>query len=128
MTYPLSRMMSLATAGYASYALVEPRHLGRFLVTGKKEQRAYDSVAMTYGARDLAISSVGLLARSERAISAAMVIRILSDIGDGLLLASRVDDDETRAEVLAVTFGWAGLNLVALRRDRRAARKKGRLV
>ena len=28
MTFPLSRMMSAATASYGAYALTQPRHLG----------------------------------------------------------------------------------------------------
>ena len=119
----LSRLMSTATASYGVYALAEPRHLGRFVTSKKSDQADYDLLAHTYGARDLAISSVALLGRSERTVSAAMMIRIVCDMSDGLLLSARAEDDETRQKILGVTFGWAALNAVALVRDRRAARR-----
>jgi hypothetical protein len=74
--------------------------------------------------RDLAISAFGVLGRSDKTVSTAMRIRILCDIGDGVLLATKAKDDETRAKVLGVTLGWAALNYLALRVDRRRAAKR----
>ena len=122
----LSRLMSTATASYGVYALAEPRHLGRFVTADKKEQASYDTLAQTYGARDLAISAVGVFGRSERTVRAAMVIRIVCDVSDGLILSARAQDEETRQKILGVTFGWAALNAVALLRDRRVARRVAR--
>ena len=121
MSFPLSRLMSTATATYGVYALANPRHLGD--AVDPKHADDYDLLATTYGARDLTISTVGLLGRSEKTISAAMVIRIVCDISDGLILATRAKDDATRQKVLGVTFGWAALNTLALVSDRRRARK-----
>jgi len=121
MTFPLSRLMSTATATYGVYALANPRHLGD--VVDPKHAADYDVLAATYGARDLAISSVGLLGRSEKTVSAAMLIRIACDVSDGLILAARTKDDATRQKVLGVTFGWAALNALALAADRRRARR-----
>jgi hypothetical protein len=121
MTFPLSRLMSTATATYGVYALANPRHLGH--VVDPKNPDDYDLLASTYGARDLAISTVALRGRSEKAISAAMVIRIACDVSDGLILATRARDDATRQKLLGVTFGWAALNTLALVSDRRRARK-----
>lgn len=125
MTFPLSRFMSTATASYGVYALVEPRHLGN--AVDSKNAAAYDLVAQTFGARDLAVSSLGMFGRSEKTISAAMVMRILLDVSDGLLLATKAQDEETRNKVLSVTFGWATLNALALSMDRRRA-KRGRTI
>ncbi len=121
MSFPLSRLMSTATATYGVYALANPRHLGD--AVDPKHADDYDLLATTYGARDLTISTVGLLGRSEKTISAAMAIRIACDISDGLILATRAKDDATRQKVLGVTFGWAALNTLALVSDRRRARK-----
>ena len=121
MSFPLSRLMSTATATYGVYALANPRHLGD--AVDPKHAADYDLLATTYGARDLTISTVGLLGRSEKTISAAMAIRIACDISDGLILATRAKDDATRQKVLGVTFGWAALNTLALVSDRRRARK-----
>ena len=121
MSFPLSRLMSTATATYGVYALANPRHLGD--AVDPKHADDYDLLATTYGARDLTISTVGLLGRSDKTISAAMAIRIACDISDGLILATRAKDDATRQKVLGVTFGWAALNTLALVSDRRRARK-----
>ena len=128
MTYRLSRLMSAATASYGVYALAEPRHLGKTLTKNPKEQADYDVLAQTYGARDLAISAVGMLSRSERAVTAAMVIRIVCDASDGLILSAKAKDEETRNKVLAVTFGWAGLNALALSVDRRRAKRRTKIT
>ena len=118
-----SRLMSAATASYGAYALATPRHLGRFLTDDRRRQGDFDLLAQTYGARDLAISTVGMLGRSERTVTAAMLIRVACDVSDGLLLSAKAQDDEARAKVLGVTFGWAALNLLALARDRRVSRR-----
>jgi len=122
MSYRLSRLMSAATASYGVYALAQPRHLGN--AVDPRNADDYDLLATTYGARDLAISSVGVLARSEKAVGAAMVIRILCDVLDGAILAARTRDDASRQKVLGVTLGWAGLNAAALAVDRRRARTR----
>lgn len=114
-------MMSTATATYGVYALANPRHLGD--AVDPKHAGDYDLLATTYGARDLAISSVGLLGRSGKTVSAAMLIRIACDVSDGLILAARAKDDATRQKVLGVTFGWAALNALALAADRRRSRR-----
>jgi hypothetical protein len=114
MSYKLSRFMSTATAGYGAFALVSPEHLGNALGADKKDMPGLHLLAQTYGVRDLAISSLGIFGRSGKTVKAAMLLRIAMDLGDGLLLSSKTDDDEIRTKVLAVTLGWAGLNALAL--------------
>jgi hypothetical protein len=121
MSFPLSRLMSAATASYGVYALVSPRHLGNALTADPVEQAEYDVLARTYGARDLTVSAVGLLARNGEAVTAAMVVRIASDLSDCVLLSLQAKDSTARAKVLGVTLGWAALNLAALVTDRRRA-------
>ncbi|WP_139981688.1 hypothetical protein [Nocardioides litoris] len=122
MSYALSRVMSTATASYAVYALSNPEHLGQAVDAGKHEQEGYDLLAQVFGVRDLAVSTFGVLGRG-RTVRTAMWIRIACDVGDGLLLAARAEDDEVRAKVLGVTMTWGALNLVALTLDRRRAAK-----
>ncbi len=114
MSYRLSRLMSAATAGYGVYAFADPGHLGRALEADAKEMAGFDLLARTYGVRDLAISSFGVFGRSGRTVRTAMKLRILNDVGDGLVLAARTSDPDVRQKVLAVTMGWAALNTVAL--------------
>jgi hypothetical protein len=125
MTYPLSRLMSTATASYGVYALIDPRHLGR--VVDPTNASDYDVLGTTYGARDLVVGVVGMLGRSDRTVSAAMTIRIACDVADGLILSAKAHDEEARTTLLAVTFGWAALNTVALLADRRRARRARRI-
>ncbi|CAN5473833.1 hypothetical protein BH10ACT10_BH10ACT10_03260 [soil metagenome] len=121
MTFSLSRLMSAATASYGVYAFADPRHLGR--AVDPKNASDYDLLAQTYGARDLVISSAGLFGKGRKTVTTAMVIRIACDVSDGLILAARTKDDQTRQKVLGVTVGWATLNALALVTDRRRARR-----
>ncbi|MBD8868120.1 hypothetical protein [Nocardioides donggukensis] len=122
MTYALSRLMSTATASYGAYALADPAHLGRAMGVEGKDRAGYDLLSQTFGIRDLALSSVGIFGRSPGAVKAAMKVRIMLDVGDGLLLATKARDEQTRQKVLGVTMGWAALNLVALAIDSRRAK------
>jgi hypothetical protein len=126
MTYRLSRLMSAATASYGVYALADPRHLGK--AVDPRNASDYDLLAQTYGARDLAVSSLGLFGRSEKTVSAAMLIRIVLDVSDGLILSVKAPDEETRTKILSVTLGWASLNALALTIDRRRAKRAQKRV
>jgi hypothetical protein len=126
MTYRLSRLMSTATASYGAFALTSPRHLGN--AVDSKNASDYDLLATTYGARDLAVSSLGIFGRSEKTVTASMVIRVVLDVSDGLILAGKAQDDETRTKVLSVTLAWATLNTLALVIDRRRARRRSTLI
>jgi hypothetical protein len=121
MTYPLSRLMSAATASYGVYALTSPRHLGS--AVDARNAADYDLLARTYGARDLAVSTVGLLGRGDGAVTAAMLVRIACDVSDAALLSSRAADQQSRQKVLGVALGWGVLNTLALLIDRRRARR-----
>jgi hypothetical protein len=121
MTYPLSRLMSAATAAYGAYALARPRHLGR--AVDSRDAADYDVLALTYGARDLTISALGALGRSEQTVGTAMVARIAMDLADCAILSVRAGDRTARRKVLATTLTWAALNTTALLVDRRRARR-----
>jgi hypothetical protein len=126
MSYPLSRLMSAATVSYGAYALTEPRHLGRFMTDNEPQQAEFDLLAQTYGARDLTVGALGMFGRSDRTVTAAMLARIAFDVSDGLLLSAKAEDEETRTQVLGITFGYAALNALALLADRRRARRTAR--
>ena len=123
MSYPLSRSMTVATAAYAVYALARPAHLWQALQADRKDREGLELLAKTYGVRDLAVSGAGLFGRRPGAVRTAMLARIAMDVGDGVLLATRTDDQDVRRKVLAVTLGWAGLNTLALAID--SARDRG---
>lgn len=123
MSYAMSRLMSTATASYAGFCFARPEHLGEALGADKHEQPGYDLLANVFGVRDLAISTFGILGRSDRTVRTAMWIRIACDVGDGVVLASRVDDDGAKAKVLGATMTWGTLNFLALHLDKRRARR-----
>lgn len=115
--------MSAASASYGVFALVKPRHLGNAMTKNPVQQTNYDPLALTYGVRDTTISALGLLGRSERAVTASMALRIASDITDAVVLSVRAGDAGVRRKVLAITLGYAALNAGALAIDRRRAAK-----
>jgi hypothetical protein len=117
MASPLSRALSSATAAYGVYALARPAHLWQGL-QAEQHRAGLELLARTFGVRDLAISSLGLFGRSDRAVRTAMALRIAMDLGDCALLATWTDDEDVRKKVLAVTLGWASLNALALAVDR----------
>lgn len=128
MTYPLSRIMSTATAAYGVYALLQPGHLGAALDAPDEQRPAFDVMAQTYALRDIPVSAVGMFASSPALVSASMLMRIASDIGDATILGSSVRDEQVREKVLQVTLGWAALNAVALWVDRRRERRRVRRI
>ena len=117
MSYPLSRSLSAATAAYGGYALVRPAHLWQALQADGQDRNGLELLAQTYGVRDLAISALGILGRSDRTVRAAMVLRIAMDLGDAVLISSRTSDTEIRGKVLTITLGWAVANALALTID-----------
>ena len=77
-----------------------------------------------FGVRDAAVSAFGVLGRSDRTVCTAMWIRIACDVGDGLVLAAKADDDQVRGKILGATLGWGALNLLALTAHRRRSKKE----
>lgn len=119
--YPLSRALGAATAAYACYALVRPRHLAQALDAPAAQQPALDRLARTYGVRDLATTAL-VLSGSASLVRAGMALRIASDVGDCLVLATSAEDSGVRRKITAVTLGWASLNAAAWLVDERGGR------
>lgn len=118
MTQSYSRIMSAATAGYAVFALVKPRHLGTALTRSPLKQPEYDLVARMFGPRDLALSALALLAPSASAREQAMLARVALDLADAALLTPEARTAGAKAKVLGATLTWAGLNVAAIVADR----------
>ena len=117
MTFPLSRLMSTATATYGGYALARPAHLWQALQADRGDRDGLELLSRTYGVRDLAIGGLGMLGRSSGTVRTAMLLRIAMDLGDAAVLSARTDDPDVRRKILAITLGWAGLNALALAVD-----------
>ena len=119
MAQVLSRAMSAATLGYAVFSLVKPDHLGKAMESDSFEQPTYDTIARVYGVRDVVIGGLGLLGPSPKVVRTAMGLRILGDVADAVVLASRAPNNRVRGKVLGVTLGYAVLNVAAVVRDQR---------
>ena len=115
-----STIMSTATAGYAVFALAKPRHLGQALTNSPLKQPEYDVVARLFGPRDLALSALALFAPSARAREHAMAARVALDLSDTVLLTGEATSKLGKAKVIGATVTWAGLNIAAIRADRKA--------
>jgi hypothetical protein len=115
-----SKMISVATAGYAAYALVKPRHLGKMLTNSPLKQPEYDAVARLFGPRDFTIAALAILAPSAEAREHAMFARIAFDLSDAAILTPEARGKAAKAKVLAATLSWAGLTAAAVLADRRA--------
>ncbi len=113
-------MISTATAGYAVFALVKPRHLGSALTKSPLKQPEYDLVARMFGPRDLAISALTLFAPSHAAAERAMMARVALDLSDAVMLTPEARNMGGKTKVLGATLTWAGLNVAAILADRKA--------
>jgi hypothetical protein len=118
MTHTFSRIMAVATAGYAVYALVKPRHLGAIVTEDTRQQEAYDDLARIFGVRDLMTSVLVLAGPTAEVRDAGMIARVVQDVGDGVLLGRSATTAEATKKLAIVTGSWAALNLVALLVDR----------
>ncbi|MGD9958280.1 DUF4267 domain-containing protein [Nocardioides sp.] len=116
-SYPASRAMSAATAAYGVYALVKPSHLADAMEAEPDDRSGFDTLAKIYGARDLAISALGVFGPGS-AVAWAMRTRMVGDVADCVTLVTRTEESKVRGKVVAVTLGWAALNYLAYRRDR----------
>ena len=114
-----SALMSVATMGYAVYALVKPRHLGKALTDDPLKQPDYDVSARTFGVRDLVVGGLALVAPTAAGREQAMMGRVVFDLTDGALFSNEATSTATKAKVLGVTMGWAALNAAAIVADRR---------
>ncbi|MRJ77050.1 hypothetical protein GEV29_10905 [Aeromicrobium sp. SMF47] len=120
MTKPTySTILSAATAGYAVYALVRPRHLGKALTSNPVRQADYDVVARLFGPRDLAVSALAILAPTEAGREQAMIARVVLDLTDAALLTLEATTAGGKAKVLGATLTWAALNVAAIVADRK---------
>ena len=119
--YTASRIVSAATAGYAVFAAVKPRHLARGLQAPEKHAPALDRVAYTYTGRDLSISALAFTG-SPMGVRASILMRIVGDLTDATVLGAYAPNKDARRKVLGVTLGWAVVNAAALAWDERRTR------
>jgi hypothetical protein len=116
-----SRALSTATAGYAVFCVVRPRHLADALEVPPERAPETDRLARTYAGRDLPLAALALLSRDPATVRTAMGLRLAADLTDAAVLGSTTSG-AVRSKVLAVTLGYGALHLAALAADARSAR------
>ncbi|KAA1398194.1 hypothetical protein [Aeromicrobium ginsengisoli] len=114
-----SAMISVATVAYSVFALAKPRHLGNAITASPLKQPDYDIAARTFGVRDLVVSGLALAAPTAQAREQAMMGRVVFDLTDSALFTNEATTAGRKAKVLAVTVGWAALNVAAIVADRK---------
>ncbi|KRC64041.1 hypothetical protein ASE12_04260 [Aeromicrobium sp. Root236] len=114
-----SALISVATAAYSVFALAKPRHLGNAITASPLKQPDYDIAARTFGVRDLVASGLALAAPTTKAREQAMLGRVVFDLTDSALFTNEATTTGRKAKVLAVTVGWAALNVAAIVADRK---------
>ena len=114
-----SALISVATAAYSVFALAKPRHLGNAITASPLKQPEYDIAARTFGVRDLVVSGLALAAPTAQAREQAMMGRVVFDLTDSALFTNEATTSGRKAKVLAVTVGWAALNVAAIVADRK---------
>ncbi|GAA1834341.1 hypothetical protein GCM10009836_10680 [Pseudonocardia ailaonensis] len=111
-TSPLARLLGLATTAYAVTTLVRPS-----VLTGPTEVGETPSTAVltrAVGARDAASGLAIALAPGRRSLQLALATRAASDLGDAVAFGTADLSPEARKKILAVSLGWAALNVAAL--------------
>lgn len=111
-----TRLVSAATASYGVFALARPSHLPDALEVGGADRAGYETLARTYGGRDIAISLAGITG-SRQVGRAALALRIAMDVADCLVLLGTTEDAALRRKIAAVTLGWGALNTAVLVAD-----------
>lgn len=114
-TYPLTRTAALLTAAYNVSAVARPQSL----VSGLDGQVSLDEATLltrTWAGRDLPVTAVALA--DQRALPAAVALRIVADLTDATVLGLRCTGT-ARRKALGVTLGWAAVNAVCYLTDRR---------
>ena len=116
-----SKLLSLATAGYAVYCAVRPRHLADALEVPAARAPETDRLARTYTGRDLPLAVMALASNDPATVRTAMLLRLTADLTDATVLGSTTTG-AVRGKVLGITLGYGALHLAALAADARSRR------
>ena len=107
----LPRALGVATAAYGAAIIAKPEFLLRpsgMLRDGgpEPEQAAF---VRTLGVRDLASGLAMAFAPSRKALRTAIAVRVVSDLGDLVVLGQALRDRPERGKVMAIAGGWGAL-------------------
>jgi hypothetical protein len=106
------RVVALGTAAYGVAITLSPEILARpsGLLVGGNVRPPIAALTRSVGVRDVTSAAALALATPGPAMTALTAARVAADITDAISL-SRVAPQQQRAKVLAVTCGWAALQI-----------------
>ncbi|GAA3883838.1 hypothetical protein GCM10022243_55710 [Saccharothrix violaceirubra] len=113
MTWP-AKLIGLATAAYGAAVVVRPEVLTKPTGLATRPTPAISALVRSVGTRDVVSGLSVALAPEGTPTRAALAVRIAMDLGDAAVLGAAAPTAAVRRKVLAVTLGWAALNLVVL--------------
>lgn len=110
------RVIGAATAIYGGAVVLRPTLLTepcKLTDAVGRTSKSAKVLAQSIGARDFASGLALAVAPTSRATQVALGMRVLSDIGDAVVLGRHAPDADTRKKVVGVAAGWAVLTALS---------------
>jgi hypothetical protein len=105
------RTLGVATAAYGAAITAKPVLLLKpsGMLRGDKPEAEQETFVRTLGVRDLASGIAMAVAPGRKAMRTAIAVRVLSDLGDLVILGRALRGKPEQAKVMAAAGGWAAL-------------------
>ena len=105
------RALGVATAAYGVAITARPALLLKpsGMLRGDEPEPEQATFVRTLGIRDLASGAAMALASGRRSMRTAIAVRVVSDLGDLVVLGSALRGRPERPKVMAAAGGWAAL-------------------
>jgi hypothetical protein len=117
------RVLGVATAAYGAAITARPALLlgPSGMLRGDRPEPEQETFVRTLGVRDLASGLAMAFAPGRSAMRTAIAVRVVSDLGDLVVLGRALRGKPERTKVMAVAGGWAAVcALSALTTNHRA--------
>ena len=105
------RAVGVATAAYGAAVTARPVLLLKpsGMLRGDKPEPEQETFVRTLGVRDLASGLAMAFAPGRKAMRTAIAVRVVSDLGDLVVLGQALQGRPERTKVMAIAGGWASL-------------------
>lgn len=107
----LPRTLGVATAAYGAAITAAPALLLKpsGMLRGDKPEPEQETFVRTLGIRDLASGLAMAFAPGRKAMRTAIAVRVVSDLGDLVVLGQALQGKPERTKVMAIAGGWGAL-------------------
>jgi hypothetical protein len=105
------RALGLATAAYGAAITARPALLLKpsGMLRGDKPEPEQETFVRTLGVRDLASGLAMAFAPGRKSMRTAIAVRVVSDLGDLVVLGHALRGKPERIKVMAIAGGWAAV-------------------